>query len=54
MRNVLTNKLFNLRKGSALLLGALALLMASTATSMCAYVGFYESEMPKSLYKDQE
>lgn len=54
MKNVLTSKLFDVKRLSLLMIGAVAMLVASTATSICPGMGFYEPEMPKSLYKDKE
>lgn len=51
MLNVIGNKL---KKHLALIIGTFAMLVSATSTSMCILGGFYEPEMPKSLYEIEE
>ncbi|WP_185903801.1 cyclic lactone autoinducer peptide [Hathewaya massiliensis] len=53
MKNLL-NKVYNLKRGSSMVIGALALMISVTSTTMCFGFGFYEPEIPKSLYMNEE
>lgn len=53
MKNSLT-KLYNLKRGLAFIIGTLATMVASNATSMCIFGTFYEAEMPKCLYINEK
>lgn len=44
-------KLSNFKSSLALMLSAAAMLVASTASTMCASTRFEEPKMPESLYK---
>lgn len=41
-------------KGMVWIIGTFAICLATKTTSMCLVWGFYEPEMPKSLYEIEE
>jgi len=53
MKNLL-NRVYNLKRGSAIMLGALAMVISATSSTMCGFWGFYEPEMPESMYMSEE
>ncbi|MBD7910148.1 AgrD family cyclic lactone autoinducer peptide [Clostridium cibarium] len=44
-------KSFKFKKSMALLISAIAMLAATTSSSLCFWLFFEEPKMPKSLYK---
>lgn len=45
-------KLTNLKRTLAVMISAGAMLVASTASSLCMFIFWEEPEMPKNLYKE--